>query len=95
MLNLDQSVENLVGIGPKMAGKLERLGIEIVRDLIFYYPRTWMDFSKFTKISSLRINESYIIKAKINSIEPIRSQKKWMSIIHAELEDVTGKVQVI
>lgn len=95
MLNLEQSIENLIGVGPKMANKLERLGIERVRDLIFYYPRTWMDFSSYTKIASLRINEDYIIKAKISSIEAIRSPRRWISIIHAQLEDDSGKIQAI
>lgn len=90
MLKFDTQVKFLLGVGPKFAEKLERLGIYSVRDLIFYWPRAWADFSNPRKIAGLRIHEDCIIKAKIVSIEPIRSPKKWMSIVHAELEDGDG-----
>jgi len=94
-LELDTEIQFLSGVGPKTADKLKRLGIKNIRDLIFYWPRTWADFSKHKTIAGLRINEDCVIKAKISSIAPIRSPKRWMSIINAELEDETGKIKAI
>ncbi len=94
-MKLETKIQILPGVGPKMAQYLERLGISTIRDLLFYWPRAWQDFSAPRKISSLRIDDDAIIKAKILSVEPIRSPKKWMSIIHAELEDETGKIKAI
>ncbi len=95
MLKLDTPIQFLTGVGPKMAKKLQRLGIETVRDLLFYYPRTWDDFSKPRKISSLRIGEDVIIKAKISQIHQARTRRRWMSIIEALLVDDSGQVKAI
>ena len=94
-MKLDASVQNLVGVGSKVAEKLQRLGIETVRDLLFYFPRAWQDFSKPQIIKSLRINEEVVIKASILSIRQTRTFKKRMSIVEAELVDDTGKIRAI
>lgn len=94
-MELETKIQFLSGVGPKMAEKLERLGIKTVRDLLFYWPRDWQDFSHPRKISSLRIDEKVIIKGKITSIEAIRSPKRWMSIINANLTDETGEIKAV
>jgi len=94
-MKLEAPIQNLVGVGPKVAEKLKRLGIETVRDLLFYFPRAWQDFSKPQTIKSLRINEEVVIKASILSIHQTRTFKKRMSIVEAELVDETGKIRAI
>ncbi len=89
-MDLKRSIQFLTGVGPKMAEKLERLGIKNIRDLIFYWPRTWADFSKPQNIASLRIGDEAIIKAKILSITQNRTRRRWMSIIEAILADDSG-----
>ncbi len=86
-MNLETKVQLLTGVGPKTVQKLERLGINSVRDLLFNWPRTWQDFSSPRDISSLRINDEAIIKAKIKSVKEIRTRNRWMSIIEANLVD--------
>lgn len=95
MLEKNTLVQFLSGVGPKMSEKLERLGIKTVLDLIFYYPRRWDDFSAPQNISSLRIGDEAIIKAKILSITQNRTRRKWMSIIEVILEDGTGEIKAI
>ncbi|MFC1512701.1 hypothetical protein ACFL4S_01500, partial [bacterium] len=43
MINLETSLQYLKGVGPKRAKMLERLGLFTVRDMLFYFPRTWVD----------------------------------------------------
>lgn len=86
-MKLDYSIKVIDGVGPKIAANFERLGIEIVRDLVFNWPRTWQDFSKYRPIAGLRLDEEVILKVKIKSVEEKRSHKKWMSIIEAVLVD--------
>ena len=95
MLKLETPVQYLTGVGPVIAKKLKRLGIESVRDLLFYFPRRWDDFSKPQMISKLQIGQDAIIKAKIAQIRQGRTRRKWMSIIEAHLADDTGEIKAI
>jgi ATP-dependent DNA helicase RecG len=42
------------GIGPKRAAALKEIGIENVRDLLYYFPRDYLDRSKIVRIADLR-----------------------------------------
>ncbi len=94
-MNLEIPVQNLIGVGPVMAEKLERLGIKTVRDLLFYWPRDWQDFSEPRKIKGLSIGDEVIIKAKILQIKQARTFRKRISIVEAELVDETGRIRAI
>jgi ATP-dependent DNA helicase RecG len=89
-MNLDTPVQYLKGVGPKMAAKLQKLGIEKTQDLIFHFPRLWNDLSQITAIKQLRIGNLYNIKAKIISISNNKSPKKWMNITNAIVVDDNG-----
>ena len=43
--DLTKKVNTLKGIGPKRADALKKLGIITLRDLLFYFPRTYTDLS--------------------------------------------------
>ncbi|MEK7142644.1 MAG: ATP-dependent DNA helicase RecG [Patescibacteria group bacterium] len=95
MIKLKTPIQYLSGVGPKMAKKLQRLGIENVRDLLFYFPWRYDDFSQPQKIKQLRIGQEAIIKAKILQIKLSRTRRKWMSIIEAILADDSGEIKAI
>lgn len=46
MINLEEDVKYIKGVGPKKVVLLNKLGIYTVKDLITYYPRTYEDRSK-------------------------------------------------
>ena len=77
-ITLDTKIQYLKGVGPKMAMRLNKLGINTIIDLINYFPRDWQDYSHTNYISSLRIGDFGIIKAKIISISNNRSFRKRM-----------------
>ena len=57
-MKLDDKIQYLKGVGPKMAAKLLRLGISTVEDLLYYYPRAYTDFTKIFQISSVSAGAS-------------------------------------
>jgi len=50
-LNLNSPVSTLHRAGPQYTNKLFSLGIETLRDLLFYFPFRWDDFSQTVPIS--------------------------------------------
>lgn len=52
--DLNTPVQYLKGIGPKRSAVLKDLGIQTVRDLLYYFPRDYLDLSRVEKIGSLR-----------------------------------------
>lgn len=44
----------LKGVGPKMAEKLERLGLRTIQDMLFHLPAKYQDRTKLSAVASLR-----------------------------------------
>jgi len=95
MLKLETSIQYLTGVGPKMAEKLKRLGINNVRDLLFYYPWRYDDFSHPVLIRNLRIGCEAIIKAEIKSVKKTYTKRRWMTLIETILEDDSGEIKAV
>ncbi len=95
MYSLSAPIENLTRVGKTTAGRLKRLGIATVNDLLFYFPFRYEDFSQVVKINDLRPNQTVTIKGKIVLIENRRAHRRRMTITEALIEDETGSIQVI
>lgn len=53
-LGLATPVQFVKGIGPRRASILKQLGIQTVRDLLYYFPYDYIDLSRTEKIGNLR-----------------------------------------
>ena len=49
-VKLDQAVTYLPGVGVKNAERLAKLGLNTVRDVLYYYPRDHIDYARQLKI---------------------------------------------
>ncbi len=54
----EQGVRYLKGVGPKVAEKLHKLGIQIQRDLLFHLPLRYEDRTNVTAIGALQPHAS-------------------------------------
>ncbi len=73
-VDLNAPVTVLPGIGPRNSQNLSRLGIYTLRDLLYYLPRRYDDYSKLRPINRLGYREQVTIIGTIKSIstQPIR-----------------------
>lgn len=96
-INLDTKVQYLKGVGPSVAGKLGKLGIETASDLIFYYPRRYEDYTKITKISDLeyKSDQNSTVKGTVLGIANKKTSRRGMAITEAVIEDGTGTLKVV
>jgi ATP-dependent DNA helicase RecG len=89
--SLSDSVRYVKGVGPKRAHLLDKVGIETVRDLLYYFPRTHSDRSSPKPIASLIDGEYATVKGIIKDRNVIRP-RPGLDIIRLTIADGTGTV---
>ena len=65
-MELDQHpVDSLKGVGPALAGKLEKIGVNTLQDVLFHLPFRYEDRTKITPIGAAAIGESVVLEGEI------------------------------
>jgi len=95
MFDLSTPVEKLYLVGPARAKLLKNLGVDTLYDLLFYFPRTHQDLSKFTPINELQSGEHSNIKARILEIKSFRTKVRRFSLTQALVEDDSGAITCV
>lgn len=95
MNNLDVPLQNVSFIEKKYLKKLEQLGLNSVRDFLYFFPHRYDDFSKISKISELAPDEIATVEGKITDIRNIRTWKKRMTITEAVIKDNSGSIKTV
>jgi len=105
MLPLDTPLFRIKGITPRFFSLLQKLGLNTVRHLLYYFPIRYEDYSKIIKIEEV---ESLVRNSKERSSGPaticatvkkISSRQSWtnrkLTIVEAILEDETGTIEAV
>ncbi len=79
----ETGVQYLPGVGPKSGKKLAKLGVETIGDLIYYFPRKYLDYSDISKIADI-VNQKLKIKNQKYGMETHNIERKY---------SITNKVQ--
>ena len=91
MLDLNQDVKYVKGVGPNRVLLLNKLGIYTLKDLITYYPREHEDRSKPNKIADLVDGQDALIEAVcVSKLNEIRTRRKNMTIYKLIVRDDTA-----
>lgn len=91
MIDLNQDVKYVKGVGPNRVKLLNKLNIYTLKDLITYYPREHEDRSKATKIADAVDGEETLIRAVcVSKVNEIRTRRKNMTIYKLIVRDDTG-----
>jgi ATP-dependent DNA helicase RecG len=82
-------VTMLPGVGPAGARRLEPLGIRTVADLLYHFPRRYLDRSNVTPIRDIKVGEEVTVVGRVSEAESrtTRSRKKMLVVT---LFDGTG-----
>lgn len=91
--SLETSVQYLKGIGPRKAKIFNKLGINTIEDLLYYFPRRYEDRTEFVSIKDLKEGESRTIKAEILAKGQRQSWRRHhFNILELAVGDNTGKI---
>lgn len=85
---VDLPVHVLAGVGSKIEGQLEQLGIQRLFDLLLHLPRDYEDRSRLINIDDLQDGQSALVEAQVTYVDNKRSG---MTVV---VEDATGALQL-
>lgn len=88
-LKLDNPLKELPQVSDARSNALANLGINNIRQLINYFPRTYIDLSKVSTILDSKIGFNYTISATVHSVEE-KEPKPGMKLIEITICDETG-----
>ncbi|MBI4250633.1 ATP-dependent DNA helicase RecG [Candidatus Uhrbacteria bacterium] len=92
---LDAPVSNISGIGKATEKELQKLGITTVRDLIFYLPYRFDDFTKLYAIKDLKARMTATIRGTVTHLQNRRSWRTHKIVTEAFVDDESGSIKVI
>lgn len=90
----DYSIQYVKGVGEKRAQLFNKLGIYTLDDIIHYYPRKYMDWSKTTTVLNAPQDENVFIKATM--ITPIKESliRKGLTLYKCNFTDGENVIHV-
>ena len=95
LLTLNSPLADVPGIGVKISEKLSSLGLCVVRDLLTYYPRDYVDYSSLRRINVLEVGTTATIVAVVRRCSSFTSPRNPnLAILDLQLEDPTGRLKV-
>ncbi|RMG30614.1 MAG: ATP-dependent DNA helicase RecG [Gammaproteobacteria bacterium] len=77
---LDQPLESLRGVGPALAGRLARLGLQRVADLLFHLPLRYEDRTRVVPIAALRVGATALVEGEVIRAE-VRVTRRRMLLV--------------
>ncbi|MCW2278404.1 ATP-dependent DNA helicase RecG [Heliophilum fasciatum] len=90
----DVPIQFMRGVGPQRAGRLKKLGIETVADLLWHLPARYVDRSSLSLVASVQSPGDYGVAGIIRS-QQHRPTRPGLIIYRAQLDDGTGILPLI
>jgi ATP-dependent DNA helicase RecG len=84
------SVETLAGIGPKVAERLERLGLRSVRDLAEHVPRAYVDWEQVASFGDLSAGEEATVRCTLERIRVRPTRRRNLRLVEGTVVDAAG-----
>ncbi len=94
-VSLNQALKELPSVGYRKAELLEKLRLYTVEDLLFYYPRDHIDYSRQVNIARLVAGETVTLVGNVKKVNCFTSPKNpKLSIFELILQDKTGQIKL-
>lgn len=85
------SIATLKGAGPQTLGKLERLGLKTLQDLLFHLPLRYEDRTRVKPLGSLRGGDRVLIEGRVELAETTPTGRRSLVV---RIADGTGSLQL-
>lgn len=91
-LKLKSPLQYVKGVGPSKAESLAKYGLETVEDMLYYFPRHYLDRTTVKPIAQLTVNETATIIGTVKAHGILHGRRRRYEVI---LEDETGGVSLL
>ena len=91
--SLDTPIQFIKGVGPKRAKVLESLNIFTIKDLLYYFPRKYLDRTSLSTIGSINEGDEVNLVGRVKSVN-LRRMKKG-NFVTANVADHTGSIRLM
>ena len=94
-IHVSSPVSDLPGLGSKAVADLRTLGIISVRDLLWYLPFRYDDFSHIVGAGQARVGDTVTVIGSIESIQSRPAKNRRVKLVEAVISDQTGELKVV
>jgi ATP-dependent DNA helicase RecG len=91
---LERSVETLPGVGPALRGKLAKLGLRTLRDLLEHRPRDYQRAVGEKRISDLLGEDETVIAGEVRRVS-VRPTRRRLTVLKASVRDDSGEISAV
>ncbi len=92
-MNISDSVATIKGVGPKTVALLGKLNIYTIKDLLLFYPRTYLRYDEPVPVREAQVGERVAIRANIQSYVDIKRVRS-IKIVSCMAKDMSGSVKL-
>jgi ATP-dependent DNA helicase RecG len=91
---LERSLDTLRGVGPSLRGKLAKLGLRSIRDLLEHRPRDYQQAVGETPISQLFGDDEAVIAGEVRRVA-LRPTRRRLTVLKAAVRDESGEISAV
>lgn len=85
------AVTTLKGVGPALAEKLAKVGLETLQDVLFHLPLRYQDRTRVTPIAALRPGGDAVVEGVVSGAEVTMGRRRSLLV---RLQDATGTLSL-
>jgi ATP-dependent DNA helicase RecG len=93
-ITLETNIQYLKGVGEKRAALYQKLGVTTVGELLYHFPREYMDLSEPHTIQDAPLQENCAVRARLMHKSPEQRIRAGLSLYRLRAEDETGVLEI-
>lgn len=86
-------IQYLKGVGPRMAQLVRQLNVHTVENLLYYFPRRYLDYNNRVKIAELEPGRDVTLIGAVQGVSAHNAKNRNLTIVTITVADETGRVQ--
>jgi ATP-dependent DNA helicase RecG len=94
-MDINSSLEENFRLTERQKRGLGKLGLKTIRDLLFYFPSRYENFSARKNIIDLQEGDKTTVYGKISDLKMEKSWQRKMPLSHAVISDFTGAIRAV